>query len=113
MSNSRRRQICLFGTSANPPTGTGGHLGIVNALLSVQDPNKFDEIWVMPVYVHMFSEKRGKHMAAFAHRVEMCRRLVEGNPSVKVSTIELQVFNHHVHLGRYESKKILKAFAAV
>lgn len=62
-----RRQICLFGTSANPPTGYGGHLGIVSHLaylktsyVSVDGNNNngtslhFDEVRVLPVYRHMF-----------------------------------------------------------
>jgi hypothetical protein len=28
-SPSRRKQVLLFGTSGNPPTGSGGHGGIV------------------------------------------------------------------------------------
>jgi hypothetical protein len=30
-----KRRICLFGTSANPPTGKGGHVGIVKYLASL------------------------------------------------------------------------------
>ena len=51
------RKICLFGTSANPPTGKGGHLGIVSFLASntsVAGGLDYDEVHVLPVYVHMF-----------------------------------------------------------
>lgn len=44
--------ICLFGLSGDPPTGCGGHVGIVNA---VQQMNYFDEIWIIPVYRHMYA----------------------------------------------------------
>mmetsp|Transcript_5492 Transcript_5492/g.7996 ORF Transcript_5492/g.7996 Transcript_5492/m.7996 type:complete len:82 (+) Transcript_5492:80-325(+) len=76
-STHARKRVCLFGLSANPPTGSGGHLGVVSYLASLphnywQDSvdnghsieefaNKetyFDEVRVLPVYQHMFSEKR-------------------------------------------------------
>jgi hypothetical protein len=47
----RRRTVCLFGLSADPPTGAQGHVGIVRAL---QQLNEWDEIWVLPVYRHTF-----------------------------------------------------------
>jgi ATP-binding cassette subfamily B (MDR/TAP) protein 1 len=49
---SPRKKVCLFGLSADPPTGTGGHVGIVQKLASL--PN-FDEIRVLPVYRHTFT----------------------------------------------------------
>lgn len=52
-TKKRRRQVCLFGLSADPPTGEGGHLGIVTHLSSTMD--LFDEVRVLPVYRHMFS----------------------------------------------------------
>ena len=58
-SRLKSRKVCLFGTSANPPTGSNGHAGIVKALSSLKaDDEKtpaFDEIRVLPVYKHMFS----------------------------------------------------------
>ncbi len=58
----KMKRVCLFGLSANPPTGNGGHVGIVKALsalpLHPQQENsqeKFDEIRVLPVYRHMFA----------------------------------------------------------
>ena len=53
---SPKRKVCLFGTSANPPTGKGGHLGIVKELAK---SCKFDEIRVLPVYRHMFAVSHG------------------------------------------------------
>jgi len=52
MASQRRRQVCLFGLSADPPTGQGGHVGIVQALS--QQPN-FDEIRILPVYRHTYA----------------------------------------------------------
>jgi hypothetical protein len=57
------KRICLFGTSANPPTGCGGHAGIVRFLASMTSCNTddihdtsllFNEVRVLPVYKHMF-----------------------------------------------------------
>lgn len=46
------KRVCLFGLSADPPTGQGGHLGIVAHLASME---MFDQVHVLPVYSHMFS----------------------------------------------------------
>jgi hypothetical protein len=46
-----KKAICLFGLSADPPTGYGGHVGIVQTL---QQQNQWDEVWVMPVYRHTY-----------------------------------------------------------
>ena len=51
-SRRRKRRVCLFGLSADPPTGHGGHLGIVAHLASME---MFDEVRVIPVYRHMFA----------------------------------------------------------
>ena len=67
----RRRRVCLFGTSANPPTGDTGHRGIASYLSGLSDdsgerrseeggvraaqPPLFDEVRVLPVYRHMFT----------------------------------------------------------
>lgn len=71
----RPKRICLFGTSANPPTGSGGHVGVVQALLDLSHPKEegplFDEIRVLPVYRHTFANKR-QLLASFEHRVAMC-----------------------------------------
>mmetsp|Transcript_7281 Transcript_7281/g.17758 ORF Transcript_7281/g.17758 Transcript_7281/m.17758 type:complete len:286 (+) Transcript_7281:177-1034(+) len=67
------RRICLFGTSANPPTGNGGHAGIVRALVRLR---KFDEIWILPVYQHTFAAKRNQ-LLGFDHRVAMCELAVQ------------------------------------
>ncbi|KAG7397042.1 hypothetical protein PHYBOEH_001320 [Phytophthora boehmeriae] len=61
-----RREVLLFGLSANPPTGLQGHMGVVSHCRSL-----YDEIWLLPVYQHIYSSKR--QLAPFHHRVEMCR----------------------------------------
>ncbi|MBI4306649.1 MAG: hypothetical protein HY678_10065 [Chloroflexi bacterium] len=67
-----KRFVVLFGTSANPPTGMGGHAGMV-AWAAARDD--VDEIWVVPVYRHAVEEKRD--MPSFAHRFEMARLAFE------------------------------------
>lgn len=59
-------RILLFGLSANPPTGKGGHYGMMEYF-----SKSFDEIWILPVYRHTYSSKR--NLASFQDRMEMCR----------------------------------------
>lgn len=61
---SIRSKVCLFGSSANPPTGEGGHVGIITAISKVAE---FDEIRVIPVYRHTFNSKRNI-LESFHHR---------------------------------------------
>jgi hypothetical protein len=64
------RRVCLFGLSADPPTGHGGHVGIVRALRTT-----FDDIRVLPVYRHTFRVRRleGKDFRCTPIRVgDMC-----------------------------------------
>lgn len=83
--------IALFGLSANPPTGESGHVGIVRALVQT---GRFDEIWILPVYQHMYSSKR--NLAPYDHRMEMCRLafVPESSTScaVKVMTTEKEAY---------------------
>jgi nicotinate (nicotinamide) nucleotide adenylyltransferase len=97
-----RRRICLFGTSANPPTGTGGHVGVVQALLKMsnEDTNtpKFDEIHVLPVFQHTFSEKRSV-LAPYHHRVVMSELAFAGlseSERVVVSRAEERSYHRKV-----------------
>ena len=86
----RRRQVCLFGTSANPPTGDGGHKGIVKALSQTLG-DRFDEIRVLPVYRHTFARKRNI-LASYEHRMNMCRCAFENIPKIVVSNAEHKSF---------------------
>ena len=56
-----KRRVCLFGLSADPPTGNAGHVGIARKLASLP---AFDEIRVLPVYRHTY--------AVCTSRVELC-----------------------------------------
>lgn len=83
----RRRQVCLFGTSANPPTGSGGHAGIVKALV---DLRRFDEVLILPVYRHPFETKRDQ-LAGYDHRVAMCRLAFEPPPGGRPGVVVVRV----------------------
>jgi len=100
-----RRKICLFGTSANPPTGYGGHLGIVsylahlkNSYVSVDGYNNdgsslyFDEVIVFPVYRHMFETKQKDTNGNFEHRMNMSQLAFQNISNVFVSDIEKKCF---------------------
>eukprot|EP01031_Cornospumella_fuschlensis_P026058 gene26058-31464_t len=96
------KKIVLFGVSANPPTGLGGHQGIVRSLVSQE---KYDEVWVLPVFNHIYSSKRSL-LLPFFHRVNMCQLCFERESNdrciVKVSTIEEEVskvFAESCHAG--------------
>lgn len=64
--------IAIFGLSANPPTGYTGHIGIIKYL---HDSGIFDEIWILPVYQHIFSAKR--YMESYEHRLNMLQLCVD------------------------------------
>ncbi len=69
----RERLVALFGLSADPPTGRGGHVGIAlwcaNTLRV--DGQRMDEVWVLPVYRHIFASKR--ELSPYHHRLAMTR----------------------------------------
>mmetsp|Transcript_3668 Transcript_3668/g.5390 ORF Transcript_3668/g.5390 Transcript_3668/m.5390 type:complete len:251 (-) Transcript_3668:129-881(-) len=94
-SPNRTKQVCLFGVSADPPTGDGGHVGIVKAIseyeCTTSRNKKFDEIRVLPVYQHMFASKRGR-LASYDDRLKMCQLSFQGIPRVIVSHAEQRCF---------------------
>ncbi|TYZ59865.1 hypothetical protein PybrP1_005807 [[Pythium] brassicae (nom. inval.)] len=91
-SASRRlRQVLLYGTSANPPTGLQGHMGAVAYCRQF-----VDEVWLLPVYQHIYSSKRA--LAPFHHRVRMCELAASVLPAsgarVEVKESERELFEH-------------------
>eukprot|EP00543_Licmophora_paradoxa_P000650 CAMPEP_0202450844 /NCGR_PEP_ID=MMETSP1360-20130828/9391_1 /ASSEMBLY_ACC=CAM_ASM_000848 /TAXON_ID=515479 /ORGANISM="Licmophora paradoxa, Strain CCMP2313" /LENGTH=290 /DNA_ID=CAMNT_0049069253 /DNA_START=63 /DNA_END=935 /DNA_ORIENTATION=- len=84
MTKKKRKKVCLFGTSADPPTGEVGHVGVCKALSKL---NEFDEIRVLPVYCHQYSEKRDR-LISFDHRMKMCELSFNGIPNVIVDHSE-------------------------
>lgn len=65
------KRVVLFGSSANPPTGLGGHIGIVKYFAGKEKwdawtVDLFDEVWILPVYRHAYASKR--ELEAFEKR---------------------------------------------
>lgn len=54
----------------------------------------FDEVRVLPVYQHMYEDKRERGQAPFHHRVEMCKLCFGGIPGVVVSEAERTCFEN-------------------
>ena len=60
--------VGLFGTSANPPHV--GHSSLLRYFASRKNVG-LSELWVLPVYSHMFSQKNAG-LVSFEHRLKMC-----------------------------------------
>lgn len=109
-----KKTVLLFGLSANPPTGMGGHAGIVawgGKDLRVDLPNDeapaqarervgIDEVWVLPVYKHAFASK--SNLLPFEHREAMAKRAFENLPGLE----------GRVHVKDAEKRVIQAAFGA-
>mmetsp|Transcript_9110 Transcript_9110/g.17063 ORF Transcript_9110/g.17063 Transcript_9110/m.17063 type:complete len:244 (-) Transcript_9110:315-1046(-) len=76
-SQNFSKKVAIFGLSADPPTGDGGHAGVVQQLASM-----VDEVWVIPVYKHMFANKTG--LADYEHRVRMCELAFQASAELAV-----------------------------
>jgi len=88
---SHKSRVCLFGTSANPPTGDSGHTGIVKVLSRLA---LFHEIRIIPVYRHNFSSKRNT-LESFHHRFNMCKLSFGSIENVVVSDVERKLFERN------------------
>eukprot|EP00980_Cylindrotheca_fusiformis_P012543 scaffold3079_cov119-Cylindrotheca_fusiformis.AAC.19 len=105
---SHRRRVCLFGTSANPPTGDGGHTGIVKALAKL---DWFHEIRVLPVFRHTFESKRNQ-LESFHHRYNMCKISFGSIDKVVVSDAERKSFERMASTLSEEEKQGLRVGTA-
>jgi nicotinic acid mononucleotide adenylyltransferase len=108
-----KRTVMIFGSSANPPTGLGGHMGIVawgarDARVDLADdahPERareavpMDEVWVLPVYKHAFASK--SNLAPFEHRAAMAKLAFESMPGLE----------GRVRVADAEKRVIERAFA--
>lgn len=75
-----RMRVALFGGSFDPP-----HVGHQLAALYVLETFPVDELWLVPVFRHVFD----KRLTPFRHRLAMCQLLADSlGPRVHVSTIE-------------------------
>ena len=81
---TRPGPLFLYGSSCNPPTGTGGHQSIVKTLAEL------GSVLILPVYQHVYPEKRG--LVPFEDRFTMARYCFETVArSVTVSDLERTV----------------------
>ncbi|CAK4667764.1 hypothetical protein LEN26_006451 [Aphanomyces euteiches] len=81
-------KVLVFGTSANPPCGMGGHMGLVEHFAQ-----EFDQVWVLPVYQHIYSSKQ--HLESFDHRfamLEIARKAIPHGDRVRIQTTEKDVW---------------------
>lgn len=58
-----KKRVAVFGGSFNPP-----HIGHTEILRWLSGPQKFDEVWVIPCFIHPL----GKHLIGFDERLGMC-----------------------------------------
>eukprot|EP01038_Epipyxis_sp_PR26KG_P011043 gene11043-14827_t len=97
-ANLNGKKIAVFGLSANPPTGENGHGGIVKFL--VQN-HQFDEVWVMPVFHHVYSSKR--NLLPFEDRMRMCQECFsqESTPECAVRVVPLEKFAYDFYAKKF------------
>lgn len=107
-SELQGNRIAIFGLSANPPTGLTGHTGIFKYLKSLQI---FDEIWILPVYQHIFNSKR--IMEPYEHRINMCNLCVEEinndidiETTTKIRVLTLEKIVNEYHLQSDENYRV-------
>ena len=96
---NKNKVTALFGTSANPPTGRGGHKTILEWLVGNTEKLLTDgtavcvyDVWVLPVYKHVFQEK--KNLLDFNHRYQMAKLMAEPFKRVQVKTYEKDCYVH-------------------
>lgn len=89
------QRVAIFGLSGNPPTGNKGHGGIVKFLVQT---GLFDEVWVLPVYQHMYATKSS--MTSYEHRMHMCKIMEDiscPRCRVRVMPTEMEAAQHYEH----------------
>ncbi|GMI55465.1 hypothetical protein ScalyP_jg4337 [Parmales sp. scaly parma] len=90
-----KQHVVILGLSANPP-----HVGHKSLTMFLADMEIFDGVLVLPVFKHMFAEKRIEQVEhsrspSFDDKLEMCR-LGLATPKVTVSDVERSIFNQKV-----------------
>jgi nicotinic acid mononucleotide adenylyltransferase len=113
------RAVAIFGLSADPPTGLGGHAGIVRwcaSALSIPpiggaggtDLRPADEVWVLPVYRHIYPAKQA--MAPYEARLAMARLAFEHlagvRARVRVLETERELYEQALGAAARESKPL-------
>eukprot|EP01029_Cantina_marsupialis_P027634 TRINITY_DN773115_c0_g1_i1.p1 TRINITY_DN773115_c0_g1~~TRINITY_DN773115_c0_g1_i1.p1 ORF type:complete len:211 (-),score=40.70 TRINITY_DN773115_c0_g1_i1:110-742(-) len=90
---SEKKQILLYGIAANPPHGLCGHAGYADYF-----KDKFDAVWIIPVYRHMFSKDSG--LVSYEHRMKMCQLNFEKlGHNVEVKATEKDMFMERLGEG--------------
>lgn len=92
----KKSQVLLFGLSGNPPTGNTGHRGIVE---QISELKLFDEIWILPVYVHTICSK---NLLPFKTRMDMSILNFQDLPNCKVLPIEQNAFEYYNKTTEYK-----------
>ncbi len=65
-------KIGVFGGAFDPPHN--GHNQVASALIAQK---KVDEVWFVPVFTHPWADRyQKKHMAEYAHRVQMIKQVL-------------------------------------
>jgi len=93
------KSIALFGGSFNPPHA--GHYAIARRLARRKT---IDEVWILPVYRHVF----GKKMTPFEERLRSARKFFRAlAPKVRVKDIERRLggTSYTIRLIRFLKKK--------
>lgn len=75
------KKVALFGGSFNPIHR--GHLQIARELL---ERKIVEEVWLIPCGNHAF----GKELAPSEHRLEMIKRAIKHDPTMKIETYEIR-----------------------
>ncbi len=87
-------RIGIFGSSLNPPTGTGGHAGLARAAAG---SGAFDRVWILPVYHHPFATSNPsllkKELISFEDRMAMAELNFANLDGVEVSPAERDAFD--------------------
>ena len=74
-------KVGLFGGTFDPP-----HIAHLLVAESVRSQCELDQVWWIPTYAP--PHKGGRSVTAFAHRMEMTRATVSGNPNFTALDIE-------------------------
>lgn len=81
-SLGRKTKVAILGGAFDPVTK--GH--IETAQLVLDATGKFDEVWLMPCYQHLF----GKEMTSPEHRLEMIKKAVAVDGRIKAFDYEIR-----------------------
>jgi nicotinic acid mononucleotide adenylyltransferase len=103
-------RIAIFGLSANPPSGNYGHVGLVRNLVNSK---KFDEIWILPVYKHIYASKSNTTSAiSFEHRFNMSKLCFEGESiiecKVRVLSLERKLSYNHLRVAETTNEPFVR-----